>query len=178
MLPGDRLICLHHPGVQLAPQIEDYQAVPAEQGAAVKFLEDILLRPNAVPGMDPLHKDVQELDKLGSKIVSAFDKLSAVQTRWFGNFVELRIDNAKDLTRAKDLNRAEVIATAEPRVLEWITREVPELRIIDDDLWQAAKRRQEASSRKRNDGADNAPRSVFGSTSGPANLFSGLSKCG
>jgi hypothetical protein len=111
MLPGDRLICLHHPGVQLAPQIEDYQAVPAEQGAAVKFLEDILLRPNAVPGMDPLHKDVQELDKLGSKIVSAFDKLSAVQTRWFGNFVELRIDNAKDLTCAKDLNRAEVIAT-------------------------------------------------------------------
>jgi hypothetical protein len=52
MLPSDRLICLHHPRVQLPPQIEDYQAVPAEEDAITKFLEDILVRPNAVPGMD------------------------------------------------------------------------------------------------------------------------------
>lgn len=52
MLPGDRLICLHHPDVQRAPQLEDYQPVPAEQDAVIRFLEDILVKPNAVPGME------------------------------------------------------------------------------------------------------------------------------
>ena len=111
MLPGDRLICLHHPDVQLAPQLEDYQAVPAEQDAVVRFLEDIIVRPNAVPGMDPLNKHVQKLESLAGEIVGAFDKLSAVETVWFGNFVELAVDNAKELTRAEDLNRARIIAT-------------------------------------------------------------------
>jgi hypothetical protein len=37
MLPGDRLICLHHPDVQRAPQLEDYQSVPAEQDAVIRF---------------------------------------------------------------------------------------------------------------------------------------------
>jgi hypothetical protein len=96
MLPGDRLICLHHPDVQRAPQLDDYQAVPAEQGAVVRFLEDILVRPNAVPGMDPLNEHVQKLENLAGEIVGAFDKLSAVETVWFGNFVELAVENAKN----------------------------------------------------------------------------------
>jgi hypothetical protein len=85
--------------------------VPAEQGAVIKFLEDILVRPNAVPGMDALNDRAQNLGSLAGEIVSAFDKLSAVETIWFGNFVELAVDNAKDLTSAKDLNRARIIAS-------------------------------------------------------------------
>jgi hypothetical protein len=111
MLPGDRLICLHHPNVQRAPQLEDYQAVPAEQDAVFKFLEDILVRPHAVPGMDPLNNHVQNLGSLAGEIVSAFDKLATVETVWFGNFVELAVDNARDLTCAEDLNEARIIAT-------------------------------------------------------------------
>ena len=63
MLPGDRLICLHHPDVQRAPQIEDYQAVPAEQGAVIRFLEDILVRPNAVPGIGSAQRACAEARK-------------------------------------------------------------------------------------------------------------------
>ena len=109
MLPGDRLICLHHPDVQLAPQLKDYQAVPAKQDAVIKFLDDILVQPDAVPGMDPLNKNARELADLAGDIVSAFDNLSAVETVWFGNFVELAVDNAEKLTRAEDLNRARII---------------------------------------------------------------------
>lgn len=111
MLPGDRLICLHHPDVQRAPQLEDYQAVPVEQGAVIRFLEDILVRPNAVPGMDPINPHVQNLPNLAGEIVSAFDRLSTVETVWFGNFVELAVDNAQELSCAEDLNRARIIAT-------------------------------------------------------------------
>jgi len=55
---------------------------------------------------------------------------------------------------------------------EWITKAVPELRIISDDLWAETKRRQEATRRV-----------LVASTSivrvrRPRYLFSGLTKCG
>lgn len=111
MLPGDRLICLHHPGVQRAPQLEDYQAVPTEQRTVLRFLEDILVKPNAVPGMDPINPHVQCLPDLAGQIVSAFNRLSTWETVWFGHFVELAIDNVQELTRAEDLDRARIIAS-------------------------------------------------------------------
>lgn len=44
-------------------------------------------------------------------MVSAFDRLSTVETVWFGHFVEIAIENAQELTRVEDLNRARIIAT-------------------------------------------------------------------
>ena len=82
--------------MQLAPQLKDYQAVPAKQDAVIKFLDDILVQPDAVPGMDPLNKNARELADLASDIVSAFDNLSAVETVWFGNFVELAVTMRKN----------------------------------------------------------------------------------
>jgi DNA invertase Pin-like site-specific DNA recombinase len=55
---------------------------------------------------------------------------------------------------------------------EWITREIPSLRIVSDELWKAAKERQSATrhtiTRTGNIGFARRPQS----------LFSGLSKCG
>jgi hypothetical protein len=55
---------------------------------------------------------------------------------------------------------------------EWITREVPSLRIVSDELWNAAKTRQRSTrltiTRKGNIGVARRPQY----------LFSGLSKCG
>src|SRR5690606_5664389 len=55
---------------------------------------------------------------------------------------------------------------------EWITREVPSLRIVSDELWNAAKDRQKATrltiTRTGNIGVARRPQY----------LFSGLSKCG
>jgi site-specific DNA recombinase len=54
---------------------------------------------------------------------------------------------------------------------EWTTTDVPELRIIDDALWQAVKARQSATSHlMRRSGIVRSRR--------PIHLFSGLTKCG
>jgi site-specific DNA recombinase len=62
---------------------------------------------------------------------------------------------------------------------EWIAQDVPDLRIIDDGLWQRVKERREATSRKRDgDGAGDTSQFPFWEHQRPKYLFSGLSKCG
>src|SRR5262249_20903622 len=55
---------------------------------------------------------------------------------------------------------------------EWITKTVPELRIISDELWDAAKKRQKATSRAVVEGGN------IGRARRPQYVFSGLTKCG
>jgi site-specific DNA recombinase len=55
---------------------------------------------------------------------------------------------------------------------EWITKSVPALRLISDDLWDAAKERQTAVRRTVADSGN------FGRMRRPQYLFSGLTKCG
>jgi DNA invertase Pin-like site-specific DNA recombinase len=55
---------------------------------------------------------------------------------------------------------------------EWMRKEVPELRIVPDDLWGAAKSRQQQTRHAvKTAGA-------FGAAKRPQYLFSGLTKCG
>ncbi|NJL50212.1 MAG: recombinase family protein [Bacteroidales bacterium] len=58
---------------------------------------------------------------------------------------------------------------------EWIVQEVPELRILHDDLWQAVKNRQRAV--KRNPNEDGGAENHFRERRRPKYLFSGLTKC-
>ena len=53
-------------------------------------------------------------------------------------------------------------------------KEVPELRIVDDELWQAARR---GSVRRSNDG-EQPKAAIRRSSERPKYLFSGLTKCG
>jgi hypothetical protein len=55
---------------------------------------------------------------------------------------------------------------------EWLTKNVPELRIISDELWTAAKERQNATRRAVAEGGN------IGRARRPQYLFSGLTKCG
>jgi hypothetical protein len=55
---------------------------------------------------------------------------------------------------------------------EWITKEVPFLRIVSDELWNAAKNRQSATRRTITRTGN------IGFARRPQYLFSGLSKCG
>jgi site-specific DNA recombinase len=55
---------------------------------------------------------------------------------------------------------------------EWMSREVPELRIVPDDLWTAAKARQESTRRVIVKSGN------MGHVRRPRYLFSGLTKCG
>jgi site-specific DNA recombinase len=58
---------------------------------------------------------------------------------------------------------------------EWIIQDVPELRVVEDDLWQAAKARQKAIKHNRND--DGASENHLRERRRPKYLFSGLTKC-
>jgi len=58
---------------------------------------------------------------------------------------------------------------------EWIIKEVPELRIIADDLWQAVKARHAGIQRKWKAGESDRR---FNQFRRPKYLFSGLTKCG
>ncbi|MBO0128008.1 MULTISPECIES: recombinase family protein [Agrobacterium] len=59
---------------------------------------------------------------------------------------------------------------------DWIIQDVPELRVLDDDLWQAVKERQKTVKQNRND--DNETENHFRERRRPKYLFSGLTKCG
>ena len=56
---------------------------------------------------------------------------------------------------------------------EWMSKEVPELRIVSDELWTAAKSRQEHDPAR-----DRRQRAPSARAKRPQYLFSGLTKCG
>jgi hypothetical protein len=58
---------------------------------------------------------------------------------------------------------------------EWIIKDVPELRILDDDVWQDAKARYASVQRKWKAAEDDKR---FNQFRRPKYLFSGLTKCG
>ena len=64
---------------------------------------------------------------------------------------------------------------------EWVVAEVPHLRILDNELWQAAKRRQEESAERYASviaGVRRAHANPLNATHRPRHLLSGLLHCG
>ena len=57
---------------------------------------------------------------------------------------------------------------------DWVIQEVPELRIVDEDLWQAVKARQAGLKRPHGAGTENS----FRDRRRPKYLLSGLTRCG
>ena len=85
---------------------------------------------------------------------------------YLGRLVWNRLRYVKDPETGKRVSRVNPES-------EWIIHDVPELRIIDDDLWQAAKERQE--DRKADWKVDAL---AFWDRKRPRYLFSGLMACG
>ena len=59
---------------------------------------------------------------------------------------------------------------------EWVTQEAPELRILDDDLWQAVKERQAKNKIERDENGQ-PDVAAINARRRPRYLFSGLTKC-
>jgi site-specific DNA recombinase len=80
--------------------------------------------------------------------------------------------NRQHFIKDPDSGRRQARANPES---DWIVHEVPDLRILDNDLWQAAKARQSAIKQNRidNDAGGNA----LHERRRPKYLFSGLTKC-
>jgi site-specific DNA recombinase len=74
----------------------------------------------------------------------------------------------------KDPDTGKRVARANPPS-DWITKDVPELRILDDEVWQAVQTRYATVQRKWKTGQEGRRFSQFRR---PKYLFSGLTKCG
>jgi site-specific DNA recombinase len=74
----------------------------------------------------------------------------------------------------KDPDTGKRVARVNPPS-EWITKDVPELRIIDDEVWQAVQTRYASVQRKWKAGQEGRR---FNQFRRPKYLFSGLTKCG
>ena len=74
----------------------------------------------------------------------------------------------------KDPDTGKRVARVNPSS-EWITKDVPELRIIDDEVWQAVQNRYAGVQRKWKAGPEGKR---FNQFRRPKYLFSGLTKCG
>jgi len=74
----------------------------------------------------------------------------------------------------KDPDTGKRVARTNPSS-EWITKDVPELRIIDDEVWQAVQTRYASVQRKWKTAEDGRR---FNQFRRPKYLFSGLTKCG
>src|ERR687891_2049133 len=74
----------------------------------------------------------------------------------------------------KDPDTGKRVARANPSS-EWITKDVPELRIVDDELWQAVHTRYASVQRRWKTGEAGRR---FNQFRRPKYLFSGLTKCG
>lgn len=83
---------------------------------------------------------------------------------YIGRLVWNRLRYVKDPDTGKRVSRVNPAS-------EWIVADVPHLRIVDDELWQAAKARQVATRHQQADGGLVRARR-------PRYLFSGLTRCG
>jgi DNA invertase Pin-like site-specific DNA recombinase len=75
------------------------------------------------------------------------------------------------LRHVKNPDTGKRISRLNPQA-DWITKEIPSLRIVSDELWNAAKDRQDATRRTITRAGN------IGFARRPQYLFSGLSKCG
>jgi site-specific DNA recombinase len=80
--------------------------------------------------------------------------------------------NRQHFIKDPDTGRRQARANPES---DWIIQEVPELRLLDEDLWQAAKARQRAI--KQNRPSDTSVDNKLNERRRPKYLFSGLTKC-
>ena len=115
---ADRLLCLHHPDVDLPKAIGDYQGIAADFEHVKKFLEMIFVEENPIPGMEAINKDiVSDIPSYAKEIVDAIHPPSKERIRQrFPAWVKLQAENAVDLQTEEDLDAATIL-DANPKAL-------------------------------------------------------------
>lgn len=117
LLPGDRLICLHHSSItnsELPPQLNRFQSVPADLKSIEEFLHALYLEPDAVPGMRPVNPDIKEgkLSEIAEKITTAIQPPPGeIRRHYRDQYLMLEIDNPGGLKSIEDLRPARVCET-------------------------------------------------------------------
>lgn len=87
MLPGDRLICLHHPDVPRPDQISDIQTVEANRESLEEFLRFVFLQENSMPGLAPINPHIEKRVPEVAKAICRAINPPAGRRRHFDHFV-------------------------------------------------------------------------------------------
>jgi TIR domain len=111
MLPGERLICLHHPTVQVPRQLVAFHGHKADAAGVEKLLRRLLMEPGVVPGLDPINPSSEPfLQGLAASVADAFSGPARLKPRATMNFVTLELSRPGEFTSQQDLLRSKIIA--------------------------------------------------------------------
>jgi TIR domain len=110
ILPGERLICLHHKDVPVPKQINMFNATVAIEDDIQKLLADILVHPGFIPGLDAINpKSENSLASSAASISALIDQPQRLITRHTMNFVKLQLASPGVLVDMRDLLAATVL---------------------------------------------------------------------
>lgn len=124
MLSCDKLFCLYHPNIKEPPtQLEGFNGIPATKKDVTKFVQEALVKKDALYGMDPLNEHA-EIDAIATRIVEAISP-PAEEIKIYYRYpcVTLEVADADAVGTPQGLDSA--------RILE-IEKHVPEIFGRDD----------------------------------------------
>lgn len=131
LLPGDRLICLHHSSIsnsKLPPQLNRFQSVAANKKSVEDFLRALYLEPDAVPGMDPINPYIEpKIPEIAAAITTAIQPPRAeIERHYRDQYLMLEIEDPKDLKNIEELRPARVRETNKDSTRVFGMEEPPE----------------------------------------------------
>jgi len=102
MLPGERLICLHHPAVHIPRQLAAFQGDKADAAGVEKLLRRLLIKPDVIPGLDPINPDSEPfLEEHAKRVAEKFTGPVRLRPRATMNFVNWRSASRAPSTTTK-----------------------------------------------------------------------------
>lgn len=164
MLPGERLICLHHPAVRIPRQLATFQGDRADAAGIEKLLRRLLVRPDVIPGLQAINPDCEPLlAERALKVAELFSGPTRLRSRTMMNFVKLELARPGRFRNQQDLLAAKVVAARGLGGMFFYTGELPcplrkVLDVEDDaasrhDVWLAelAESIREEAAHRRGD---------------------------
>jgi hypothetical protein len=111
MLPGERLICLHHPAVQMPRQLAAFQGYMADAEGVEKLLRRLLVQPQVVPGLDAINPNCGRLlPENARNVAQQFSGPVRLKPRATMNYVKLELSRPGVFSNQHDLLGSKVIA--------------------------------------------------------------------
>ena len=110
MLPGERLICLHHPDVQMPHQLATFQGEKADAAGVEKLLRRLLIEPDVIPGLDAINPACEPFLKEHAKAVAErFSGPVRLKPRATLNYVTLELTKPGEFNDQHDLLYSRVV---------------------------------------------------------------------
>jgi hypothetical protein len=110
MLPGERLICLHHPDVAMPHQLATFQGGKADAAGVEQLLRRLLIEPEVIPGLDAINPACEPfLEEHAKRVAEKFSGPVRLKPRATLNYVTLELSRPGEFENQDDLLRSRVI---------------------------------------------------------------------